>query len=91
MWLSYPDYGPHNIPPFVDKSASLRSEWWISFIGNLRADVESDSTNWFSRVLLAYINNHPELTIRQAWETVESSMARENRVSPRLYSLKQDK
>ena len=67
---------------------SRRSEKAISLIKELRAQIQAGRSSGFNRTFLGTIDAHPELTIRECWERVESFLAQENQVNPRVYPFK---
>jgi len=70
--------------------SNLRSEKGKEYIADLRAEIQSGRSTLFDRALLETIDEHPQMTIREAWEDTENYFASKNRVGPRSYPVRFD-
>jgi len=58
------------------------------YINRLRGDIRSGVGSQFHRTLLAELDEHPDMTIKDCWELVEAHFATEGGVSPRRYPFR---
>ena len=65
--------------------SQTRSEAAEKLIHELRMQIDAGRSSTFNRTFLGQIDDNPQMTIRQCWETVENYFAQQNRVRPRQY------